>query len=53
MFDKKKIMTKHYELVATKEGDEKMKIQLWYDQEMNWVGLSSTTPIGDIFYKLL
>ncbi len=49
----KKIMTKHYELVATKEGDEKMKIQLWYDQEMNWVGLSSTTPIGDIFYKLL
>jgi len=48
-----KIMTKHYQLEASKEGEEKLKIQLWYDQEMNWVGLSSTTPIGDIFYKLL
>ena len=48
-----KIMTKHYQLVASKDGDEKLKIQLWYDKEMNWVGLSSTTPIGDIFYKLL
>ena len=48
-----KIITKHYQLVASKDDNEKLKIQLWYDKEMNWVGLSSTTPIGDIFYKLL
>ena len=48
-----KLMTKRYELKAIKKGEEKLLINLWYDKDMNWVALSSKTPIGDIFYKLL
>ncbi|MDG2252074.1 MAG: DUF6134 family protein [Methylophilaceae bacterium] len=47
------IMTNHYVLKGTKEGNERLVIDLWYDKEMNWVGLKSPTPIGDIFYKLI
>ena len=47
------IMTNHYVLKGTKEGHERLVIDLWYDEEMNWVGLKSPTPIGDIFYKLI
>ena len=47
------IMTNHYVLKGTKEGRERLVIDLWYDEEMNWVGLKSPTPIGDIFYKLI
>ncbi len=48
-----KIMTNHYVLKGTKEGNERLVIELWYDEMMNWVGLKSPTPIGDIFYKLI
>ena len=44
--------TQHYEIKATKDGQEKLAIQLWYDDNLNWVALKSPTPIGDIFYKL-
>jgi len=27
-------------------------VHLWYDKNMNWVGLKSPTPIGDMQYKL-
>jgi hypothetical protein len=47
------IMTNQYILKLTKEGRERLVIDLWYDEEMNWVGLKSPTPIGDIFYKLI
>jgi len=47
------IMTNHYVLKGTKEGNERLVIDLWYDEMMNWVGLKSPTPIGDIFYKLI
>ena len=45
--------TQRYELKATKDGIERLTIQLWYDKNLNWVALQSPTPIGDIFYKLL
>ena len=48
----KDVQTSCYELTASKDGNEKLKIQLWYDQAMQWVALKSPTPIGDIFYKL-
>tara|TARA_B100000035_G_scaffold233403_1_gene201646 strand:- start:22834 stop:23460 length:627 start_codon:yes stop_codon:yes gene_type:complete len=49
----KNISTNCYEMTASKNGVEKLKIQLWYDLNMQWVALKSPTPIGDIFYKLL
>ena len=49
----KNIAANCYEMIASKNGVEKLKIQLWYDQNMQWVALKSPTPIGDIFYKLL
>jgi len=49
----KNISANCYEMIASKNGVEKLKIQLWYDQNMQWVALKSPTPIGDIFYKLL
>ncbi len=48
----KNIATNCYEMAASKDGQEKLKIRLWYDQDMQWVALKSPTPIGDIFYKL-
>lgn len=48
----KNITTNCYEMTASKDGQEKLKIRLWYDQDMQWVALKSPTPIGDIFYKL-
>lgn len=48
----KNIATNCYEMTASKDGQEKLKIRLWYDQDMQWVALKSPTPIGDIFYKL-
>ena len=48
----KNIATNCYEMIASKAGQEKLKIRLWYDQDMQWVALKSPTPIGDIFYKL-
>jgi hypothetical protein len=49
----REIITNHYVLKGTKEGNERLVIELWYDEKMNWVGLKSPTPIGDIFYKLI
>ena len=34
----------------SKSGD--LLIHLWYDENMQWIGLKSSTPIGDMHYKL-
>ena len=35
----KNISANRYEMIASKNGVEKLKIQLWYDQNMQWVAL--------------
>ena len=47
-----KVLADCYELIAMKDEEEKINIQLWYDESNQWVALNSPTPIGDIFYKL-
>jgi len=59
-----KIEAKHYKLLAFADGKSpfemrentakiKLDIDLWYDQNNNWVALQSTTPEGyKILYKL-
>ena len=39
------IIAKHYLLIASNEDAEQLKIHLWYDQNMNWVGLLSLSLI--------
>ena len=45
--------TAHYLLQGLSEGKIKLNIDLWYDQNKNWVALQSTTPEGyKVSYKL-
>ena len=45
--------TAHYVLQGLSEGKTKLNIDLWYDQNKNWVALQSTTPEGyKVIYKL-
>ncbi len=48
-----KIESTHYLLQGLSEGKIKLNIDLWYDQNKNWVALQSTTPEGyKVIYKL-
>lgn len=48
-----KTETLHYLLQGLSEGKIKLNIDLWYDQNKNWVALQSTTPEGyKVIYKL-
>ena len=47
------ISTHHYTIQANKDGDEVFIIDVWYDGNMDLVGLKSPTPIGDLIYKLI
>ena len=43
----------HYLLQGLSEGKTKLNIDLWYDQNKNWVALQSSTPEGyKVIYKL-
>lgn len=45
--------TEHYFLQGLFAGKAKLNIDLWYDQNKNWVALQSTTPEGyQVIYKL-
>lgn len=47
------INTTRYKIEGALDGKVKLKIDLWYDSQQNWVGLKSTTPEGyEIYYKL-
>jgi hypothetical protein len=47
------IMTTHYKLFGFLNEQNKLKIDLWYDQQGNWVELKSITPENyEIVYKL-
>jgi hypothetical protein len=46
-------LTTHYKIFGFLNDTNKLKIDLWYDQEQNWVELKSTTPENyEIVYKL-
>jgi len=47
----KDILTDLWQIEA-KGVEEDLLVHLWYDENMNWVGLKSPTPIGDMQYKL-
>jgi len=47
----KEIPTSLWQIEA-KGTEEDLLVHLWYDENMNWVGLKSPTPIGDMQYKL-
>jgi hypothetical protein len=50
----KLIDTKHYKLTGSLDGKTKLNIDLWYNQNNEWVALKSTTPEGyNIIYKLV
>lgn len=38
--------TQHYEILGSLKGKPRLKIQVWYDENQNWVSLASTTPEG-------
>jgi hypothetical protein len=43
----------HYKIFGFLNDKNKLKIDLWYDQEQNWIELKSTTPENyEIVYKL-
>ena len=45
--------TTHYKLTGSLEGKTKLNIELWYNQNNEWVALKSVTPEGyNIIYKL-
>ncbi len=47
------IKTEHYYLQGLSGNKAKLNIDLWYDQNKNWVALQSTTPEGyKVIYKL-
>jgi hypothetical protein len=49
----KPIDTAHYKLTGALKGIEKLNIELWYNQDNDWVALKSVTPEGyNIIYKL-
>ena len=46
--------TTHYKLTGSLKGKNKLNIELWYNQNNEWVALKSTTPEGyNIIYKLI
>lgn len=46
--------TNHYKLTGSLEGKTKLNIELWYNQNNEWVALKSITPEGyNIIYKLI
>jgi hypothetical protein len=47
----KEILTSLWQIEA-KGDDGDLLVQLWYDENMNWVSLKSQTPIGDMQYYL-
>lgn len=45
--------TTHYKITGALKGVKKLNIELWYNQENDWVALKSVTPEGyNIIYKL-
>jgi len=47
------VSTTHYKINGALNGKTKLKIDLWYDSNNDWVALKSTTPEGyQINYKL-
>ena len=49
----KQTEAEHYLLQGLSEGKIKLNIDLWYDQNKNWVALQSTTPEGyKVIYKI-
>jgi hypothetical protein len=45
--------TTHYKITGTLKGTKKLNIELWYNQNNEWVALKSVTPEGyNIVYKL-
>ena len=48
-----KVAATHYKLLASAEGKNKLKIELWYGAQNEWLALKSTTPEGYVIeYKL-
>ena len=47
----KNIKANLWQIKAEGESGD-LLIHLWYDENMQWVGLKSSTPIGDMHYKL-
>ena len=47
----KKILTNLWQISAESNNGD-MLIHLWYDKDMQWVGLKTSTPIGDVYYQL-
>jgi hypothetical protein len=47
----KNIKANLWQIKAEGENGD-LLIHLWYDKNMQWVGLKSSTPIGDMHYKL-
>jgi hypothetical protein len=46
-------MTTHYKIFGFLNNKNKLKIDVWYDQQQNWVELKSITPENyEIIYKL-
>lgn len=49
----KPVEAMHYKIVGALKGTKKLNIELWYNQENDWVALKSVTPEGyNIIYKL-
>jgi len=47
------VETSHYKILGSLKGEPKLNIEVWYDNNQNWVSLKSTTPEGyNIYYKL-
>jgi hypothetical protein len=45
--------TVHYKITGALKGVKKLNIELWYNQDDDWVALKSVTPEGyNIIYKL-
>lgn len=45
--------TTHYKIIGALKGVKKLNIELWYNQNNDWVALKSVTPEGyNIIYKL-
>lgn len=45
--------TAHYKITGVLKGVKKLNIELWYNQDNEWVALKSVTPEGyNIIYKL-
>ena len=46
-----KILTNLWQISAESNNGD-ILIHLWYDKDMQWVGLKTSTPIGDMYYQL-